>query len=214
MNWKLILCLLPAILLCINSFIHIFSDEVSTDARRTTILVPVDTLISTPSRNSALISILQESISKDLSMSESRTNINIQFRLFYVAILAALVTLVYSSNVSSIPIRLYLLMFIFCMYGLEVHHEDLNWRLDNLRNIKHHDIEFLINLNPGNTTWYNVCPSDSVWNELKVTSLNNDLSSRLKTWSRKLRRFCQPDFDQVVIYILPWIFLFYFKPKK
>ena len=183
--------------------------DIYLETQRKTILVPVDTLIGTPERNSALISILQESISKDISSSDNRVNIINQFRLFYVAILSALVTLIYGANKASNQIRIYLLFFIVCIYGLEVHHNDLNYRLDNFRKVKHRDIEFLINMNPNNTTWYNVIPSDTLWNGNKDV----ESSARLTNEFRKLVKICQPDLDQVVIYIFPWVFLFLSKPK-
>jgi hypothetical protein len=130
--------------------------------------------------NSILVKVLQEQqaiVGNDLLANRT---VEMQIRLFYVAILAGLSSLLFhKDNESKHTIRRVLLSLIILMYLLEVHLNDLNKRQYAVSYIKDVAIDSLVHLSPTDATWFAI-KYDS------VATKWSKASEKCNTWSRKL----------------------------
>ena len=128
-----------------------------------------------------------------------------QIRLFYVAILAGLSTLLFHNNLMSRKkIRIVLLTLIILIYFLEVHKNDLYKRQLAVYHIKDAAIHSLAHLDPTDSTWYSI-EYDSVrakWNN--ACDKNN---ARI----RKLIASTRPNPEQIIFYVIPFGALFVYR---
>jgi|WetSurMetagenome_2_1015567.scaffolds.fasta_scaffold69409_2 hypothetical protein len=102
--------------------------------------------------NSTLISILLQYLTLDINQLEKQKSIIIQVRLFYAAILAGLVSYLFSNH--NPMIALFILFFILVMYLQEVHINDLINRSECDYHVRRKAVEILINLKPESNRWY------------------------------------------------------------
>lgn len=141
--------------------------------------------------NSVLISTLANYVAIDANEIFERNRIILQVRLFYAAILAGLVSYLYSNPKPLIA--LFILLLIIIMYLQEVHLEDLLRRSTICYFIKCKAVEQLINVKP---RWY----------KLKYESLHKqqEKASRHR-WRRKFSYACNPSIEQIIFYCIPWL---------
>ncbi len=200
--------------LVINSFIHLGIPPDPIDKINTQVLFADTAGVCLNSdeikaHNMQLISVLNSYMALDITSFEGRENLKSQNRLFYAAILAALVSLLFMKDTPKLRIKTFLLFFIVLMYFLEVHREDLDNRYFVGYDIKGLAVEKLIN-DKFPTTWYYVT-GDSLTAKMKEA---NKLENRIP---RKLLRVINPDLEQVAFYLIPFSAIYWlpvFNSKK
>ena len=177
--------------------------------------------------NKALIDFLKQRSAIQNSNLASSTSIKMQFRAFYITILAGLSALLFSTRISdntkSKVIRRILLIMMIAMYLLEVHFNDLYTRENDVEKFTEASMNSLLRLKPNDSTWYdltkwNTSDSNSVASEWKKVSGSTDTHSGTKDrfsktteiWWRKIKASLSPDPEQMVYYLFPWVVLFYY----
>jgi hypothetical protein len=144
--------------------------------------------------NSTLISILTKYVAIDANQIMKQNRIIIQVRLFYAAILAGLVSYLYSNQRPLIA--LFILLLILIMYLQEVHLKDLINRSEICYFIKCSAAEQLISLKPKNKEWYTL-NYESLHEQQKKASNHR--------WRRKFFTACNPSIEQTIFYCIPWL---------
>jgi hypothetical protein len=149
--------------------------------------------------NLTLISTLQERETSERDSWEYRQNNLNQVHAIYFGILVVILSLILKGETRG-KIRLYLLplVLIIMMYGVTVHHQDLNCR-SNIQYVKTRQaVEKLA---------YSI-PNDSTWYTLNYTELHDSISSlHLKRFRRKFQIAYHPQMEQIVFYIVPFILI-------
>jgi hypothetical protein len=172
----------------------------------------VDVLkIQAVAHNKILIDVLQQRLAIDYNNLNSSLNVKMQFRSFYIAILAGLSSLLFHKDIMwKSKIRITLLFFIIIMYFLEVHYDDFNTRKNDISCIMYKSANLLVNLKPNDSTWYELQKWDS---KLKNTVGEKwDSVSTKGTIHRKLKSALSLNVEQVVYYLIPWGMLFFIPP--
>lgn len=151
--------------------------------------------------NSAIRTFLHENMAMDVSSMTAQENVKMQTRSFYVIILVALLSFMLGNSKSQHPknfIEKILLFIVILIFLIEVHNDDLNKRTNISFDVKGVAVQKLLNTNINNTIWYNVSP-DTLNSELyKIHEVKN-------RWLRKLQAACDPNAEQIVFYLVPFI---------
>lgn len=151
----------------------------------------------------------QADLTTDVTVLTTQENTRTQTRMFFVTILAAIVTYLISDKGRSLaakPVKTWpaqsLLMFlIVSVYGLEVHHDYLNQRSLDTYHIRSKSVEALLDLEPNNTVWY-VARYDSLAKQDSLANANR--------WKEKTYRAFHPSLDHKIFYISPLILVLAF----
>lgn len=156
-------------------------------------------------RNQFLINTLSQHQSILAEIELSVQNSRIQARLFYVTILAALISLFITKKykIFSIIIGVTIVMYIY-----DTHLLDLEMRQHQSASILNSTKFCLVNTPPSSNVYYQI--SFSEFNRYNKYN-NSDIVKRI---NRKLKRAFNPDFEQGIFYILPIILFLSFNTFK
>ncbi|TSA16821.1 hypothetical protein D4R75_13065 [bacterium] len=145
--------------------------------------------------NSYLMTFLEANLARQSSEISSRENTKAQTRLFYAAILAAVIAFFSLRGGNSHPVIVVVpMVLIVSMYVLEIHQDDLNRRSFDYYHAETNAIETLVDLNPTDTTWYRK-EGDTI--QHVVDSVHN---TRV---ARKIQAAFHPSLDQIIFYFIP-----------
>ena len=153
-----------------------------------------------PTHNSNLINFLQANCARASSEIGVMENTKSQTRLFYVAIAAALITVLSGKNVTWNMLSVVGPMFLITlMYALEIHKDDANKRSFDCYTVEVRATEIVVNLHPNETTWY-----------IKDGYLLVQRDSVLHKYScsRKAMAFFHPTADQFTLFVVPFFIVF------
>jgi hypothetical protein len=170
------------------------------------ILRPIDSVrVSTSvagTHNSTLIGIIEGRYIGAGTLDASRADTRMQARIFYAAILAGLVLLLFrDDHKMKRRVGLFLLVLTSVMYALDVHLEDLNKRQLDAASIFGRATEGLINQTPGDSTWF----------ALTFRRMEEEMGKASETglW-RKSRAATRPNVEQIIYYFIPWFVVYGF----
>jgi hypothetical protein len=191
----------------INSILNIFEDpktdmiygEASKKIAETIILKDTINLnIDIQKNNSEVISYLKELLSNDHLEITTQENIRMQLRLFYVAILAAIISFLFSDKaLAKKNIIKVILFIIIAMYSLEIHHHDLFKRSIAASFVRSHAITNIINN-----------PTDNISYKLNFDNLHKRMEcSAQNRIKRKIQTAFVLDAERFIFYIFPFSFL-------
>lgn len=153
------------------------------------------------SNNTILINLLQEREAIDANSIESKKSLNMQSLMFYCAIMAGLMSLLFTrkGKESKILTSVFLFFIIALLYLVDVHQQDLIQRNESPRKITSEAVDLLVI--PYNDTVY----------KLSYDSMNAQYDSAAnpgRRWFRKLYAVYHPNLPQIVYYIIPWLLIF------
>lgn len=164
--------------------------------------------------NAALIAKIEGDRALDAAQSSSREASKMQTRAFYVASLAALlsVVLLRDKNVGTKKnVGIIMLFFILAIYGLEVHLDDNFERSRAYFDNRGGAIDSLVNAHMSTPYWY-------IYKLEPFRGQVDSVSKRGIRLCRKVRAFLKPDMEQMVLYVFPWsvvyLWLIFFLKEK
>jgi len=150
-----------------------------------------------------LLDIIAEQSSTSYNILSAYDNAKNQVRLFYSVIIAALVTVMFTGGIKTRgPVAAVALFVIASMYMIEVSFADLSHRevaKDTTLGVAQ---KKLIDLTPSDSTWYTLYYSAR-------DSLANEASAPCVMHRRKIALAFQPNFEQVVYYVIPFLIVFF-----
>jgi hypothetical protein len=125
-----------------------------------------------------------------------------QMRGFYVLILAGLITIFLAKNTpGKSTLAIIMMAIIGVMYGLEVHQLDLYERYRASVYVYSDAINDLVDSLNTSGIWYKFD-----YSEMKAAMKSADSSSI--RWTRKALKATHPSYDQLAIYVFPFLLLF------
>jgi hypothetical protein len=172
------------------------------------LLVPIDTIGALPSEivahNTAVRTLLLQLVAIDNSAAASRESAAMQFRGFFVVILAGLLSLLLKEKTASeYRIGNVLLAAIVLVYLLEVHRDDLNARYHIVSYVHTTAAVEVTNSPSAKTTWYSLGPDDSLTAKMLQSS---KFGIRMP---RKILEALSPNADQIVLYFVPYSYVLF-----
>jgi hypothetical protein len=200
-NWYYIIA--PSFLAIICLLIHFSLEPEKQIKDNTIVLIPVDSLSKAvndvKTHNYNLISMLNERKKpEEDNLGQLRTN--------YFLIIAVILSLILSSNSEKrkrLPMFVILLSIIALMYSLDIQLQDQNNRNSRYYGTILGNVEKVINSDSVNTFWYKF-DTDNMRTQLVKSA---KFSVRMK---RKFLKVFHPDGEQIVYFVIPWIFVYYF----
>ncbi|MCG6959808.1 hypothetical protein LJE82_07960 [bacterium BMS3Abin03] len=151
--------------------------------------------------NKLIISTLQEREATANGLLVSRESNIKQARTIYIAILAVLLTLLFSNKKENgrTNIQLVLIIIIILSYLIEVHSIDFLERENDCTNIISKSTEKIVNSNM----------LDAVWIKLDYQKYDREVEKASDgSFCRKLNSAVHPDIEQIGIYIVPFLFIY------
>jgi len=152
--------------------------------------------------NSMLISVLQERESTSGNEIASGRAIEMQVRLFYLAILVGVISFLFKDDTKykMVPKWMFLIL-IPCMYLFDVHLEDSLDRQIVSSHVTSNTIHLLANSRNTSTAIYG-------FSYKRLRDAQDDAAKSPDRWYRKFRRALHPDLIQIIFYFVP-LFLVY-----
>ena len=145
--------------------------------------------------NKIIISTLQEREATRDNSSVSRENNLRETRTIYVALLGIILAIVFNQKKNKKPVIFFLLLLICGIYSIEVHIKDLLHREQGCCSIVHRSVEEIVS-------------TDKIFREYFVLNygefLNQQYKARDDRLYRKLWKAYDPDWEQIVLYVLPF----------
>jgi hypothetical protein len=147
--------------------------------------------------NSNMMTFLQANLARESSEIGVAENTKSQTRLFYVAILAAMIVVLSTIKENSHPAMIGIpIILIVSMYLLEIHQDDLNRRGVDYYRAEIHATETLVDLKPTDMNWYR---KDGYALQNASDSVHNT-NTRI---ARKIQAALRPSVDQIIFYFIP-----------
>ena len=202
-NFTISVFIISGLLLILAFWFICFQSEPSKAINEeTSILFPSDSMNLQQglvlSNRAILINLLQVRETIDANSIESGISVEMQSRMFYCAIMAGLISLLFTrkEKENKLITSIFLFFIITLLYFVDIHQQDLIRRNVSARNVTSKTIDKLVNSRI--ETFY-ILSFDNMNAQYKKAT------EPCGRWLRKAYKVYDPDLSQFVYYIIPWL---------